>query len=181
MAFLQEPIYDIDGSYEERLGTIGFVVGHEITHAFDSSGSQYDENGNAVNWWTEEDAAAFDSLCQDVVEYYDGLESAPGIVIDSEQTLTENIADLGAMSCITEIGSKHEDFDFKAMYESYSTLWLSVATREYTQALVYMDVHSPNNVRTDRVLQSVDKFYEVYDIQPGDGMYVAPEDRARIW
>ena len=85
------------------------------------------------------------------------------------------------MSCITEIGSKHEDFDFKAMYESYSTLWLSVATREYTQALVYMDVHSPNNVRTDRVLQSVDKFYEVYDIQPGDGMYVAPEDRARIW
>lgn len=180
-AFLQEPVYDIDGSYEERLGTVGFVIGHEITHAFDSSGSQYDENGNAVNWWTEEDAAAFDSLCQDVVEYYEGLESAPGIVIDSEQTLTENIADLGGMSCITEIGSKYEDFDFKAMYESYSTLWLSVTTREYAQALINMDVHSPNNVRTDRVLQSVDKFYEVYDIQPGDGMYVAPEDRARIW
>ena len=181
IAFLQAPIYDSNASYEENLGAVGMVIGHEITHAFDSSGSQYDENGNAVNWWTDKDAATFAALCDNVVEYYRGLEPAPGITVNPEQTLTENIADLGGMSCITEIGSRREGFDFKKMFESYANLWLSVNTREYMQMKVNSDVHSPDNIRVDRVLQSIDKFYEVYDIAPGDGMYVAPENRAKIW
>lgn len=181
IAFLQEPIYDVNASYEEKLGKIGTVIAHEITHAFDSSGAQFDENGNAVNWWTDADSAAFDSLCQEVVEYFSGLEAAPEIVIDSELTLTENIADLGAISCVTEIGSKQEGFDFKEMYESYANLWMSSTTREYAQYAANVDTHSPSNIRVNRVLQSVDQFYEVYDIEPGDGMYVAPEDRTRIW
>lgn len=181
IAFLQEPIYDIDASYEEKLGSIGTVIAHEITHAFDSTGAQFDENGNVSNWWTEEDAAAFAALCQDVVMYFSGQEAAPGIAIDPELTLTENIADLGAIACVTEIGMKQESFDFKKMYESYANLWASSSTREYAQYLANIDMHSPSIVRVNRVLQSVDKFYEVYGIEPGDGMYVAPEERAHIW
>ena len=182
VAFLQIPaVYSEDASYEENLGGIGFVIGHELSHAFDSSGSQYDENGNAVNWWTEEDAAAFSALCDNVVEYYSGQEGAPGIEINPVQTLTENIADLGAMSVITELASKQENFDYKKMYENYAKVWMVVMTRETAQSLNAVDTHSPASVRVNRVLQSSDKFYEVYGITEKDGMWVAPEDRARIW
>lgn len=180
-AFMQDPIYDINASYEEKLGGVGFVISHEMTHAFDSSGSQYDEQGNAVNWWTEEDAAAFDALCDEVVEFFDGQECAPGIAVDGELTLTENIADLGAISCVTELGMKTEGFDFKKMFESYGRLWALTATRAALESQVYTDTHSPANVRVDRVLQSCDMFYEVYDIGENDGMYVPTEERAGIW
>ncbi len=181
MAFLQSPVYDKNASYEENLGGVGFVIGHELSHAFDLSGAQYDENGNAANWWTDEDKKTFEALCQRVVDYFDGAEAAPGIVTDGTLTLTENIADLGAMSCITEIGKQTEGFDFKKMYESYAKLWLATASREYLQNMVYADIHSPARVRVDRVLQSCDKFYEVYEIDERDGMYIAPEDRVAIW
>lgn len=181
IAFLQAPIYDPDASYEANLGATGFTIAHEITHAFDSSGSQYDENGNAADWWTQEDRQTFENLCQDVVDYFDGAETAPGIVTDGTLTLTENIADLGAIQCITAIGEQTPDFDFSRMFESYANLWMSTSSREYLQMMSYLDVHSSSRVRTDRVLQSVDRFYETYGITEKDGMYVAPEDRAKIW
>ena len=96
-------------------------------------------------------------------------------------TLMENIADLGAMQCVVSIGEETPDFDFKEMFESYAGLWMATSSREYLQMLSYMDVHSSSRVRVDRVLQSTDKFYDVYGITEGDGMYIAPEDRARIW
>ena len=182
VAFLQIPaVYSEDASYEENLGGVGFVIGHELSHAFDSSGSQYDENGNAVNWWTDEDAAAFSALCNNVVEYYSGQEDAPGIETNPVQTLTENIADLGAMSVITELASKQENFDYKKMYENYAKVWMVTMTRQTAQSINAVDTHSPASIRVNRVLQSSDKFYEVYGITENDGMWVAPEDRARIW
>ena len=181
IAFLQAPVYDPDASYEENLGSVGFVIAHEITHAFDSSGSQYDENGNAANWWTEGDLQTFQRLCQDVVTYFDGVETAPGITVNGALTLTENIADLGAIQCVVSIGEETPDFDFREMFESYAVLWMSTSSREYLEMASYLDTHSPSRVRVDRVLQSTDKFYDVYGITEGDGMYVAPEDRVRIW
>lgn len=181
IAFLQSPIYDKNASYEENMGGIGFVIGHEITHAFDSNGSQYDENGNAVNWWTESDKQEFDRLCTQVISFFDGVETAPGISVDGTLTLTENIADMGAAECITAIGMNKDNFDFKKMYESYAKLWLVTSPREALQVGAYTDVHSPANVRVDRVLQSIDKFYEVYGISENDGMYIIPDDRVSIW
>lgn len=181
VAFLKEPVYSKDASFEENLGGIGFVIAHEITHAFDSSGSQYDEKGNARDWWTQEDKEAFERLCNEVVEYYDGIEAAPGIEVNGTLTLTENIADLGAMQCITQIADNTEDFDYDKMFRAYALLWLESVPREYLQALVFSDTHSPSNVRVDRVLQSVECFYQVYDINEDDGMYVPPEERAAIW
>lgn len=181
MAFLQAPIYDKNASYEENLGGVGFVIGHEITHAFDSNGSQYDENGNAVNWWTDEDQQAFERLCEKVVSFFEGVEAAPGISVDGTLPLTENIADLGAMACVTEIGGQRENFDFAKLYEAYAKMWLSTASREFLQMIAYSDEHSLDKVRVDRVLQSINQFYETYNIGQGDGMYVAPEERVNIW
>ena len=178
---MKAPVYDENASYEENLGAVGSVIGHEITHAFDSSGSQYDENGNAVNWWTETDKKEFERLCEQVVSFFDGVETAPGIAVNGTLTLTENIADLGAVACITSIGEKKENFDFEKMYEAYTKMWMSTASRDTLLMYSYTDVHSPSNVRVDRVLQSVDKFYEIYGITEKDGMWVAPEDRVRIW
>lgn len=101
--------------------------------------------------------------------------------MDGMLTLTENIADLGAVVCATSVGEKTEGFDFKKFYESYANLWLSTASREYMQYLSEIDTHSASCVRVDRVLQSTDKFYEVFDIDEEDGMYVPPEERVRIW
>lgn len=180
-AFMQGEIYSEDAAYEENLGTVGTVIAHEISHAFDSSGSQYDEQGNAANWWTEADAAAFDALCQDTIAYYDGQEAAPGIVMDGALTLTENIADLGVMACATAVGEKTEGFDFEAFYKSYANLWLSTSSRETVQYYAESDTHSADAIRVDRVLQSTDKFYEVFGIDADDGMYVPPEERVHIW
>lgn len=180
-AVLKEPIYSPDYSFEENLAGIGNWIGHEVSHAFDNNGSNYDENGNAVNWWTDEDREVFDKLCNDVVEFYDGREAAPGIAESGKLTLSENIADLGSISCLTEIGSRHEGFDFKKMYEHFAKTEAIVLTRELLKSASISDVHSLLQLRINVVCQSVDKFYETFDIQEGDGMWIAPEDRASIW
>ncbi len=180
--FLQMPgVYSTDAPYERNLGAIGMVVGHEISHAFDKNGSQYDENGNAVNWWTEEDAAAFDKLCQNVIDFYDGYEAAPGIAMNGELTLTENTADMGGLSVVAELASRIENFDYKQMFESYANLQLSAAYRGYLQMCATSDVHSLPSVRVNRLFETCDKFFETYGITENDGMWVAPEDRVAIW
>lgn len=96
---LQAPMYDVHASYEQNLGGIGYVIAHEITHAFDNNGAKFDENGNAADWWTEEDYAAFEALCEKMAAFYDGWEGMPGIPTDGWQTLSENVADQGAVNC----------------------------------------------------------------------------------
>ena len=180
--FLQVPgVYGTDAPYESNLGAIGMVVGHEISHAFDNNGAQYDENGNAVNWWTDEDAAAFDKLCQGVIDFYDGYEAAPGIAMNGELTLTENTADMGGLSVVVELASKTENFDYKQMFESYANLQFSAAYRGYLQMCATGDVHSLPSVRVNRLFETSDKFFETYGITENDGMWVASEDRVSIW
>ena len=180
--FLQVPgVYGTDAPYESNLGAIGMVVGHEISHAFDNNGAQYDENGNAVNWWTDEDAKAFEERCQAVIDFYDGYEAAPGITTNGELTLTENTADMGGLSVVVELASKTENFDYKQMFESYANLQFSAAYRGYLQMCATGDVHSLPSVRVNRLFETCDKFFETYGITENDGMWVAPEDRVSIW
>ncbi len=179
---LQMPgVYSPDASYEKNLGAIGTVIGHELSHAFDINGSQFDENGNAVNWWTEEDRAAFMERCQAVIEFYDGCEAAPGMATDGARTLAENTADMGGISVVTELASRVEDFDYKEMYESFANLFLTTMYRPALEQIMMIDVHSQSIVRVNRPLQASDKFFEVYGITENDGMWVAPEDRVSIW
>ena len=180
-AILQAPVYDKDATREENLGAVGTIIAHEITHAFDDTGAKYDEFGNVNNWWTEEDYAHFEEKCKKTVSFFRGLEPAPGIQTNPELTLGENIADISALHCITAIGEKTEGFDFKTMYGSYAFLWLNVSTREYLTLQAMSDTHSANKLRVNRVLQCIDKFYEVYEIDETDGMFELKEERVKIW
>lgn len=178
---LQAPMYDVDASYEENLGGIGYVIAHEITHAFDNNGAKYDENGNATDWWTAEDYAAFQQLCTQVVDLYDGVEAAPGIVCNGELTLSENIADLGAIACITEIAGQQEDPDYATLYKAVAETWYSSYPRQTREYLAQNDVHAPDKLRVNVVLQNFDPFYEAFGITEDDAMWLAPDQRVSIW
>lgn len=181
MAGLQAPMYDPIASEEENLATLGITIAHEITHAFDNDGANYDETGNLSNWWTDADRAQFDALCEEVVAYYDGWECAPGIATDGGLTLGENIADLGAMNCLMDIAATQPDFDYETLFEKVALLFAEPSSRDWLAYVAVADPHSAGGVRVNRLLSSCDAFYDTYDVQPGDGMYVAPEDRVGIW
>jgi len=178
---LQAPLYDVEADHTENLGGIGYVIAHEITHAFDNNGATFDAQGNQSSWWTEADYAAFQDLCQKVVAFYDGVEAVPGIACNGALTISENVADLGALACITQIESQEEEPDYQTLYRTAARTWRSAASRETRSYLAAMDVHAPDKLRGSRALQSLDEFYEAFDIQPGDGMYLAPEARVQIW
>lgn len=178
-AILQAPFYDSDNSDGANLGGIGFVIAHEVSHAFDSSGALYDENGNYNVWWTEEELEEYNRLSQSIVDYYNKYEMM-GVKVNGELTLMENIADLGAMTCITSIIGD----DAQALDEAFGQMtynWASEDTTSYMLYLLNTDTHSPNKIRVNAVLSSCDAFYKIYDIKETDGMYVAPKDRVGIW
>lgn len=178
---LQAPLYDVTASTEENLGGIGYVIAHEITHAFDNNGAMFDAQGSMNDWWTEEDYAAFQDLCQQVVDLYDGQEVAPGISCNGALTLSENVADLGAVACITQVTAGEAAPDFQTLYRQVAVLWRSTASRDTLTYLTTLDTHAPNKLRANRVLQSLDQFYQAFDIQPGDGMWLDPQERVSIW
>lgn len=176
---LNSPFYSGDATEEENLGGIGMIIAHEITHAFDSSGSQYDSNGNLRNWWAQDDAKKFEELGQSVVEYY-SAQSVRGMQVDGQLTLGENIADLGAMACVSAV-AKQRGLDLRKVYAAYANLWAEEVRDEYLANLVTTDSHSPGKVRVNAVLSATDDFYDAFGITEQDAMYVAPEDRPRIW
>lgn len=178
---LQAPFYDKEASFEANLGAIGSTIAHEITHMFDDGGSQYDARGNVKNWWTDKDYAHFKDLCQNVVDYYDGCEAAPGIQANAKENLSENIADIGGIACSLEILSKMENPDYDAFFRSYANQWLRVADYDVLKEMAETDFHAPNNIRCNKVLANFQEFYDTYGIEAGDGMYVPEEERIKIW
>lgn len=164
-----------------NLAGIGTIIAHEMTHAFDNKGAQYDKDGNPGNWWTDEDSRKFQELCEQVTIFYDGWESAPGIPIDGHQTLAENIADIGGMACLLDLLNQKEDADYEQFFRAYAKSWLKGSNRENTEFMAQFDEHGPGNLRTNRVISNFQEFFYAFDIRPGDGMYVAPENRVKIW
>ncbi|MDE6935327.1 MAG: M13 family metallopeptidase [Oscillospiraceae bacterium] len=178
---LQSPLYDVEADRTENLGGIGYVIAHEISHAFDNNGATFDAQGNQSDWWTEADYAAFQELCQQVIDFYDGVEAAPGIVCNGTLTLSENVADLGALACITDLEGQEEEPDYETLYRTAARTWRGTASRETRAYLAMADVHAPDKLRGSRALQSLDEFYETFGIQSGDGMYLPEEARVQIW
>ena len=176
---LQAPVYDVEAPREQNLGSIGAVIAHEISHAFDNNGAQYDELGNVNNWWEEADYARFQELGDKAAAYYDGF-SVDGRQVDGTLTLSENIADLGGVACVTQIGIE-EGLDLGALFEAWARVWATKCTDEYLANQIATDVHSPAKVRVNAVLGAIDGFYETYGVAEGDGMWRAPEERPRIW
>lgn len=180
-AMLQSPFYDKNASYEENLGGIGYVIAHEVTHAFDPNGAQFDEFGNVNNWWTDEDYEAFGLLCDKAAAFYQGEEPIPAVQTNGRLTLNENIADIGGVACITQLAKEKGKTDYKALYTSVARAWAGTSFREYAEYLSQVDVHSNGKIRVNRVLVNFPEFYEAFDITKGDGMYVPPEERITVW
>lgn len=168
---------NLEKSYYELLGTAGATIGHELTHALDSTGSKYDGSGNYINWWTEEDSNNFNKLNIEVVKYYNNYEQF------GSTTLGENIADLGGMSLIMDIAkSKNASkSDYKKIFESYALDFCGQKNPYYRVNLLYYDEHSPDKNRVNAVLSSTEEFYSVYDINEKDEMYVPKKNRVAVW
>jgi len=178
---IQGHFYNPNGTREENLGGIGAIIGHEISHAFDNTGAQYDSNGNVNNWWSEKDYEQFTAKAQKIEEFYGQIDALPGEKINGYRTVGENIADIGGVSCLLDILGTMDKPDYKAFFQSYATTWRQITTKEYAEYVLNLDVHSPNKFRVNGVLPQFQKFYDTYGITEKDGMYVKPTDRIGIW
>lgn len=178
---LNAPFYDKDASYATNLGGIGMVIAHEIGHAFDKTGAQYDENGCINNWWTEEDYAEFEKIQEKFIEYYNQFEVVDGVVQDANITIGENMADFAAMQILMDIVGDDKEAQ-KEVFESYANIWAQLGTVSYlTDSTLLNDEHASHVVRINAVVASFDQFYEIYGIEEGDSMYIAPENRLKLW
>lgn len=167
----------LEQDYYKILGSMGATIGHELSHALDTSGAKYDANGNYINWWNEEDEYNFNSLTSKVVKYYENFEQF------GDTTIGENIADLGGIAIVLQIAENNNatEEDYKTLFESYARNWASQCTTIYKEYMLRKDVHSPEENRVNAVLSTLNKFYEIYNIKDTDKMYIKLEDRVSVW
>ncbi|GMK40512.1 endopeptidase [Paenibacillus sp. CCS19] len=180
-AILQAPFYDPNASREQNLGAIGAVIGHEISHAFDINGAQYDKDGNVSNWWTDADYAEFQKRAAQIAGELSEIEFVPGTNVNGDLTLGETIADLGGLSCVLDIADDDPNADLSQVFEGFShafALWMPVET---IVGYMQFDPHAPQKVRVNFAMQMLDSFYKVYGITEEDEMYVPQEERVSIW
>jgi predicted metalloendopeptidase len=191
-AILQPPFYDYKADEAVNYGGIGAVIGHEISHGFDDSGSRYNADGNLVNWWSDEDLKQFTGLGSALADQYSALEPLPGIFVDGKFTLGENIGDLGGVNAafdglqiyLKANGNPGLIDGFtpeQRFFISWATIWRSKMRDEAIKNQVKTDPHSPGMYRAYVPLQNVEAFYKAFNIQPNNGMYVAPDKRVKIW
>lgn len=175
-------IKDINNKYE-NLGSIGFIIAHEISHAFDNNGSKFDENGFLSNWYTTSSQEKYQEIQNKVIDYYNNYEIIHNVSNNGTRTIGENIADLGAMECITNILIKNNanKKDYQTTYESFAKVWANNYSKSTKVLQSLIDTHSPNEIRVNGVLSSTKKFYETYKIDSKDLMYIEPEKRVNIW
>ena len=179
---LQAPFYDKNQSTEKNYGGIGVVIGHEITHAFDSNGADYDENGDMHNWWTKADSKAFDKRIKAFEDQWNGLEIY-GTKVNGKLTVTENVADAGGLSSTLQVlKTDMTKPNLKDYFENYANIWKQKASLQYNKYTMVQDVHAPNELRVNQQLKNLPEFYEAYpQIKQGDDMYLAPSKRISLW
>jgi len=191
-AILQPPFYDYKADEAVNYGGIGAVIGHEISHGFDDSGARYNADGNLVDWWSEEDLKQFTGLGGSLADQYSALQPLPGIYVDGKFTLGENIGDLGGVNAaydglklyLKQNGNPGLIDGYtpeQRFFISWATIWRTKARDEAIKNQVKTDPHSPGMYRAYVPLQNVDAFYEAFSIKKGDGMYIDPEKRVKIW
>ena len=199
-AILQFPFFDPERDAALNYGAIGAVIGHEIGHGFDDRGSRFDADGAIRNWWTEADRAAFEERTGALVAQYDAYipaELGPnGPHVNGRLTLGENIGDLGGLSialkayeiALEREGKTLDNADVldghtaaQRFFLSWARAWRSKSRVERTETQLATDPHSPQEFRTNGVVKNIDAFAEAFGLQPGDALYLPPEERVRIW
>ena len=179
-AFAQGDIYNSGMSDEELLGKLGGVIGHEISHAFDSSGAQFDSEGNMASWWTEEDYAEFQEKNAKMEAYYNAMHPWEGQDFYGSMMTGEACADMGGIKAALRIAAEREVFDYDAFFRAFADLWLTKDSLQMAYRRIN-DSHPMAYLRINASLQQFDEFLDFYGITEGDGMYLAPEDRVAIW
>ena len=184
---LQAPFFAPDADPAENYGGIGAVIGHEIGHGFDDQGAQYDGDGNLNDWWTPDDKAAFEVKSKKLIEQYDGFEprNLPGEHVNGALTVGENIGDLGGLTIghtaylIANGGSASVE-DRQKLFMNWAYCWRTKRRKEQDQQYLTIDPHSPPEFRAN-IVRNLDEFHEVFETAAGDGLWLDPEDRVRIW
>lgn len=196
-AILQAPFFDPEATDAENYGGIGVVIGHEMTHGFDDQGRNFDKDGNLTNWWTEEDANAFEELTRGLVAQFDAVEVLPGLHANGTYTLGENIADQGGLrvamtAFVNSQNKKGVDINSEEakvqgfspaqlFYMNYANLWAQNIRDEEIRSLTTNDVHSLGNLRVNVSLRNLAPFFEAFGIKEGDAMWRPEAERVIIW
>lgn len=191
-AILQPPFYDYKADPAVNFGGIGAVIGHELSHGFDDSGSQYDGNGNLNNWWTPADKEKFDAAADALVAQFEAYEPIPGVFVNGRFTLGENIGDLGGSSVafdamkmyLADKGDPGMIDGFtqaQRFFLSWATIWRTKTTDEFVVNQVKTDPHSPAQYRAFAPIINLDAFHKAFDTKPGDKLYRTKEERIKIW
>ncbi|TPE42914.1 M13 family metallopeptidase [Pontibacter mangrovi] len=188
---LQFPFFDPNADDAVNYGGIGAVIGHEISHGFDDSGSQYDKDGTLRNWWTEQDRIRFEEKAKTLQEQYDAYTVLDTVHVNGKLTLGENIGDLGGLNAayeafkMTEQGQSDEKIDGftpdQRFFLSWAQVWRGNILPEAAAQQIVTDPHSPGQYRTVGPVVNMDAWYEAFNVQPGDKLYKSPEERIRLW
>ncbi|EQA08458.1 M13 family metallopeptidase [Glaesserella parasuis] len=189
---LQAPLYDMNADPAVNFGAIGAIIGHEITHGFDDSGSKFDGDGNLKEWWTAEDRQKFEALADQLVAQFDKFEVAPKIFVNGRFTLGENIADLGGLSIAYDALKRYEqDHGVTPILEnltpdqrffmSWTRSWRNKATVQALTHQVKSDPHAPGQYRAFAPVLNISGFHNAFNTKQGDAMYRPINERIRIW
>jgi len=188
---LQPPFFDPNADMAVNYGGIGAVIGHEMGHGFDDQGSKSDAEGVQRNWWTDADRANFEELATALAEQYNEFEPVPGYFVDGRFTLGENIGDVGGLSMAYRAyqmaldGEEAPVIDGLTGDQRFFLAWAQVWQRKYRESALIQrlttDPHSPSEFRVNGVVRNFDEWYEAFDVTPEHDLYLAPEDRVRIW
>ncbi len=191
-AILQPPFFNMAADDAVNYGSIGVVIGHEMTHGFDDQGRQFDLNGELNDWWTAEDNERFKARSQKLVDQFDAFSVFDSLHVDGKLTLGENIADLGGLNIALTAYNKSlenkpqpapiDNFtNYQRYFLGYAQLWRQNTRDKELMRRLKEDVHSPGRFRVNGPLVNMSEFYAAFDIKPGDKMYLEPDKRAKIW
>lgn len=196
-AILQAPFFNPEASDAENYGGIGVVIGHEMSHGFDDQGCNFDAKGNMTNWWTAEDAQAFQTLTKGLADQFDKIEILPGLMANGSYTLGENIGDQGGLRVShtafldsqkakgVDVNSEDARIDGftpeQAFYLNYANIWATNMRDAEKRNLTIGDVHSLAENRVNVTLRNITPFLKAFGIKPGDKLYLSPEEQVIIW
>lgn len=182
-AILQKPFFDINASDAQNYGAIGTVIAHEMTHGFDDQGRNFDEKGNMVDWWTPDDDKKFKEKANILINYFDGLETLPGVKVNGKLTISENLADHGGVNIAYHAYKnvcKNDDND-KEFFYSYARIWAENSTDEYKKEQVLKDPHSPGKLRVNGILPHINAWYKIFKINKKHKLFIPENERIDIW
>jgi predicted metalloendopeptidase len=182
-AILERPFFDLAAPAAINYGAIGSIIGHEISHSFDDTGSLFDSTGRFANWWTPGDLEHFKAASAKLVAQYEGYQPFPDAHVNGQLTLGENIADVAGLSAAYDayraLGNATADSD-RAFFISFGQAWKSKWREPLARQLLLTDGHAPDEYRADTV-RNIDAWYDAFGVKPGERLYLAPPGRVRVW